>query len=140
MNKQRFFTILLGLSAILALLIYLQSYLSLFKPYSQFSWGSYLFFILFTVGVYFVADRAKDSPNLNTFSSVILGVIFVKMIFIIIILLIYKKIAAPDSAWFLAPFFLIYLVFTIFEVYFMSKLGRVKPAKSIKSEVHSTNK
>ena len=135
MKRPLFFKILLGLSAFLALLIHLLSFLSLFESYSLFSWGSFCFFILFTMAVFFIAERAKDSPNLNTFSSVILGVIFIKMIFIIIILLIYKKTTNPESAWFLVPFFLIYLVFTIFEVYFMSKLGRIKPSKSINSEV-----
>jgi hypothetical protein len=44
-------------------------------------------------------------------------------------IVIYKKVANPESLWFLIPFFLIYLVFTIFEVYFMNILGRVKPNK-----------
>ena len=135
MNKPDFFKTLASISTGLALVLFLMSFISLFKGHQIFSWISLGFFLFFTIGVYFLAERAAHSPNLNNFSSVIFGVIFMKMAFIVIMVLIYKKIMDPVSPWFLVPFFLIYVVFTIFEVYFMTKLARINPAKPEKSEV-----
>ena len=140
MSKKRFFKNLMGLSASLALILLLLPFIPFFEGHEIFSWLSLGFFILFTIGVYYIAEKAAQSPNLNTFSSVILGVIFLKMVFIIFIVLIYKKAMDPGSPWFLVPFFLIYIVFTIFEVYFMNKLARIKPSKPEKSEVQSSSK
>lgn len=130
MSPIPFYKYLLSLSLGLALLVFLSSFTTTFEEHQIFSWASLVFFISFTIGVYLLAERAAQSPNLSTFSSVILGVIFVKMLFIILIVLIYKKAVNPSSAWFLLPFFVIYLGFTIFEVYFMGKLGQVKPNKN----------
>ncbi|MFT5168760.1 MAG: hypothetical protein ACI8P3_004005 [Saprospiraceae bacterium] len=140
MNKLDFFKNLIGLSTGLMLVIFLLPYIPLFKGHQLFFWMNLGFFLLFTIGVYYLAEKAAYSTNLHTFSSVILGVIFMKMVFIIIIVLIYKKTMNPGSPWFLVPFFLIYVVFTIFEIYFMTKLARIKPPKSEKSEVQSSSK
>jgi len=137
MSKSLFFKYLISLSLGFVPIIIAQSFIPVFQDHQVFSWVSLLFFILFTFGVFYLAEKAAQSPSLNIFSSVILGVIFIKMIFIIFIVLVYKELANPNSPWFLIPFFIIYLVFTIFEVYFMSKLGKTKPKKS---EVQSTNK
>ncbi len=140
MSKPAFFKNLIILSLGLGLIVLLQSFIPILEKHLLLSVSSLIFFIFFTIGVYFLAEKAAQSPNLNTFSSVVLGVIFIKMVFILFIIMIYKKQVNPDEAWFLIPFFLIYLAFTIFEVYFMSKLGRIKPEKSKKREVQSTDK
>lgn len=139
MTKQSFFKGLAGVSVGLGLLLLLQNFFPPIKEHQVFNWISWFFFIVFTLLVYIMADRAAKSPNLNVFSSVILGVIFIKMVFILFAVVIYKKVAAPESLWFLIPFFIIYLTFTIFEVYFISILGKTKPIKSNNSEVQSTD-
>ncbi len=141
MSKNKFYKSLIGLSASMALALFLLSFIPIFREHQVFSWLNLLFFILFTLSVYIIAEKASQSPNLSTFSSVILGVIFIKMIFIIIIVLIYREMTNPGSGGgFLGPFFLIYVVFTIFEVYFMMKLARVKPPKRENSEIQSSSK
>ena len=138
MNRNRFFKTLTFVALGLIPLLFLLSYIPDLQAHQIFIWINWAFFLLFTIGVYFLAEKAANDPNLNTFSRVIMGVIFVKMILILIVVLIYKKTMNPEGAWFLLPFFIIYLVFTIFEVYFMNKLGRIKPPKSGSSEVQSS--
>lgn len=140
MSKSQFFKSLITITFSLAIIIFLLAIIPLFQGHQIFSWVCLGFFLFFTIGVYFLANKAAHSPNLNDLTSVIVGVIFLKMVFIIIIVLIYKKTMNPDSPWFLVPFFLIYLVFTIFEVYFMTKLAKTKPAKAEKSEIQSSGK
>ncbi len=140
MSKKLFYKNFLFLSVGLALLLMVQFFIPVLKEHLIFSWTSWVFFVFFTYGVYVMAERAAKSPNLNTFTSIILGVIFIKMLFIMVIVLIYKNTVNPTNAWFLLPFLIIYLAFTIFEVYFMNKLGRIKPPlKTKESEVQSTS-
>lgn len=127
MNKAQFFKSLLLLASGLWILLFALSYFPVFQEHQIFIWSSWGMFFLFTIGVYFFAEKAAYSPNLHTFSAVSLGVIFIKMVFILILVIIYKEAVNPSDIWFLIPFFIIYLCFTIFEVYFMSKLGRIKP-------------
>lgn len=124
----------------LGLILFLQGFFPPLQPHIGFIWACWGFFVLFTIGVYFLADNAAKSTNIHTFSSVVLGVIFIKMVFILMMIVVYKKIANPESLWFVIPFFLIYLVFTIFEVYFMNILGKVKPNKSKTSAVQDEDK
>lgn len=140
MTKSVFFKNLILISLGLGLMVTAQAFIPLLAEHLMLSISSLIFFIGFTVGVYFLAERAAHSSNLHTFSSVILGVIFIKMVFILFIIVLYKKEVNPENSWFLIPFFLIYLAFTIFEVYFMSKLGRIKPQKSKEREVQSADK
>ncbi len=126
MQAKQFFTQLGILSLGIALLLLLQNWIPALYEHRFLSWGFVLFFILFTSGTYFVADRAAQSSNLNDFSSVILGSIFGKMIFTVMIVVLYAEGKEFDSLLFLIPFFGIYIVFTIFEVYFMTKVGKTK--------------
>ena len=126
MNQRSFFFQLGSLSVGVAAILFLLHLIPLFQTDQTLSWASWLFFILFTIIVYFVAFRAALSENLHTFSSVIVGVVIGKMILSVLVVLVYVKLSQPESRFFLIPFFVVYFAFTIFEVYFMSKLGKMK--------------
>jgi len=130
MDRSVFFKNLIGLGLAMAAFIFASSFIPVLKAHQLFSWATLLFFNFFTLIVFIWAERTAHSSNQHAFSAVILGVIFMKMVFIVLFVLVYSKAAKPENTWFLLPFFIIYLGFTIFEVYFMSKLGRVKPKKN----------
>lgn len=61
--------------------------------------------------------------------GVILGATFGKIFFSLFLVIIYNHIAQPSSKVFIIPFFIVYLIFTIFETYLMMQLGQnSKPA------------
>lgn len=126
MPKRSFYNQLVGLSLGIAVLLLVLGFIPLFQIDISVSWISLLFFILFTVVVFYVAENAALSSNPHTFTSVIMGVVIGKMFFSIIIILVYIKLMNPESRYFLLPFFIIYFSFTIFELHFMTKLGKIK--------------
>ena len=126
MAKRSFYKQLLGLSVGIAALLFSLNFIPLFQADISVSWISWFFFISFTIGVFYFAEKAALSANPHTFTSVIMGVVIGKMFFSIIIILLYVKLANPTSRYFLLPFFAIYFSFTIFELHFMTKLGKIK--------------
>jgi len=126
MTKRSFFNRLGGLSLGIAILLIGLNFIPLFQADISVSWVSWLFFIIFTVGVFYTAENAALSTNAHTFTSVIMGVVIGKMFFSILIILLYVKLMIPETRYFLIPFFIIYFSFTIFELQFMTKLGKLK--------------
>ena len=126
MTKRSFFTRLGGLSIGVAALLISLSFIPLFQKDISISWVSWLFFIIFTVVVFFVSESAALSANPHNFTTVIMGVVIGKMFFSVLIILMYVKMMNPETRYFLIPFFIIYFAFTIFELQFMTKLGKMK--------------
>jgi hypothetical protein len=127
MTKRSFFNQLGGLSVGVAALLIILNFLPQFQADIAVSWISWLFFILFTIAVFYIAQKAALGPNPHTFTTVIMGVVIGKMFFSVLIILLYVKLMTPESRYFLLPFFTIYFSFTIFELHFMTKLGKMKP-------------
>lgn len=76
--------------------------------------------------MFFGGQRAAKSADKYFFSNLIMPFTFIKMLFAVAGLVIYKKIWHPETKYFLLPFFFVYLVFTIFETFFMVKLANSK--------------
>ncbi len=87
------------------------------------SWATILIFVVFSGVVYFMSSYAARQPNKNFYSSVILLVMMTKMFLCILMVAIYVKFYGPTSNHFLIPFFAIYILYTIFEVHFMTRIG-----------------
>lgn len=105
--------ILLGLNQIEAL-----------KPYADFSWICLAAFMGITVFMFLIGEKSAQSPNKNAFTSAALGFIMGKMMLAVIVILTYNKFAEPESKIFIVPFFIVYIIYTIFETYFMMKLAK----------------
>ena len=82
-------------------------------------------FVSLSVLMYLAGYRAAMSENKNDFTNAILGFTVAKMFLAILVLIGYTQLARPQDKLFIIPFFGIYLIYTIFETYFMMKLGRM---------------
>jgi hypothetical protein len=98
-----------------------------FQPFAVFSWCSLGLFFLLTIAMYFSGYSAAKSNNKNDFTTVAIGFSGGKIFLSAILILIFTELAKPESKLFILPFFGIYVLYTIFEVYFMMRLGRLKP-------------
>ncbi len=125
MPYRSFLLQLAGLTGILVLLTLLLGVVAPLADFQGIVGVSILFFVLFSIVVYWLAGKAARSTNKYSFTHVTFLFIFGKLLFSVIIVLAYKKIAAPDTNWFVIPFFFIYLCYSIFETSFMMKLGRI---------------
>ncbi|MCO6478563.1 MAG: hypothetical protein J5I94_18165 [Phaeodactylibacter sp.] len=124
--SQRSFFIQLGiLSFITAALLFFLNRLPPLQAYSALSWISLAVFIALSTFMYRAGYRAATSDNKNDFTNAVLGFTVGKMFLAILVILGYSQLAQPPDKLFIIPFFAIYLIYTIFETYFMMKLGRM---------------
>lgn len=126
MNHRNFFIQLGVISLGTFLILFLLHQIPQFSPFQSFSYASCLGFILFSSGMYFLSYRAAMSADKNLFLQQVLITTFMKMGLCIFIIIGYFKLAEPSSKMYAIPFLIVYLIFTIFETYFMMKLSKVK--------------
>ena len=92
-------------------------------------------FILSTVPVFtgivafafILGERTARSQNKNTFVHFVMMLILLKMFLCVMMVVYHVKVNEPETKMFVIPFLLIYLIFTIFEVFVLEKLSRTKP-------------
>ena len=126
MSYRSFFLQLGGVSLGTFLLLLLANQHPEFQPFQIFSYSSLIGFILFSSLMFFLTHRAALSSDKNLFLQQVMGTTFIKMLFCIMIIVGYFKLAAPSSKMYAIPFLAVYLIFTIFETYFMMKLSKIK--------------
>ena len=84
------------------------------------------FFILFSLLVFYLMDRSRDSKDMYQFSRLFMISVFVKMVFyLFIVVYMVRKMNVPSESL-IVPSLLIYLGFTIYETYFLMKLSKKK--------------
>jgi len=96
-----------------------------FADVQPIAWISLGIFVLLSVVMYYAGRKAAFSDNKHDFTNVSLGVTIGKIFIAILFILGYNQLMQPDSRFFIIPFFLMYLIYTIFETYIMMKLGRL---------------
>lgn len=127
MTHRRFFTQLLLVITLTGLVLFALLNFKPFDAYVSLSGILLAFFAMLTTGVYIAASKAALSKDKNAFTRLVMICSFVKMFMAILVVVVYHKFLKPQDNYFLIPFFLIYIVFTVFETALMSKLGKVKP-------------
>lgn len=125
MNQKSFFTKLTLLTGGVALLLYP---LYLFAPQAQthgaFSIATVLLFILVCVGLYYAGASAARARNKHAFTNLVSVSVFGKMALAVAYLFLYQKVMQPANEWYVGIFLLCYVVYTGFEVWFMTGLAK----------------
>lgn len=94
------------------------------RAYQALGWISLVGFTALSGLMFWAGRKAALSKNKNDFTSAVLGFTMGKMFLAVIIIYAYMKLAQPADKLFVIPFFGVYVVYTVFETYFMMKLGR----------------
>ncbi|NET36444.1 MAG: hypothetical protein F6K19_31185 [Cyanothece sp. SIO1E1] len=115
--------LLLGLGVLAVVLILGQQ--AQFSVYLDISTVSLIFFTVLSIIVFHLGLRMVQSRNKNDFSRLVLGFTGFKMMLSVAVVFIYQSVVEPTDRWFVIPFLLIYVVYTIFETYFLMRLGRM---------------
>lgn len=126
MTKGRFYSTLAILSIIVSIGMALLLQTSLLQAYSGITAGSIIFFVLLSIVVYHLGFRIAHLENKNAFTSFIMAFIFGKMMLSLIFLACFYILSQPSNKYFLVPFFLVYLCYTIFETYVLSVVGNME--------------
>lgn len=121
------------LSFVIGVIISILSSLALyhiFDLFTSYCYGtdvvkwSILFFVFFTITIYIIGRKTISHQNLNLFSGLIMMSMLFKILFSVIFVLSLKSIYSLNDPRHIVPFLLSYLVFTVFEVYFMSVMAK----------------
>ena len=119
-----FYIQLLIITLISAAILFGINQIELMAPYFWFSWICLGFFILFTLAMYYFGSKSAKSENKNEFTNVVVGFMAGKMFLAAMTILMYSEIVQPTSKIFILPFFIVYIIYTAFETYFMMKVGK----------------
>lgn len=110
-----------GIASIAAAALHLLPRLA---PYWSFSLATVLLFTVLSIGAFYAGKRASGAANKHLFTSVIMGFTLLKMMLSGITIFLYHLLAEPADKIFVLPFFILYLIFTIFEAFVMIKQAR----------------
>ena len=93
-----------------------------------FSLGFYSLFVFLTMSVFVfrVAKKKIVHPDKSKFISFIISNMLLKMFVTVITVLLYFILMKPVTKYFIVPFLTIYIIFTIFETYFLLKIANEK--------------
>lgn len=99
------------------------------EPFSDLSIHSFLVFGAIVVLAYVLGKRAALSGAKFVFIRMTILFIFVKMFIGVGLVVYHVRSELPEDKTFIIPFLIIYLIFTIFEIYVLEKLGRIQPVR-----------
>lgn len=120
MSAGRFFQLLFITLGILGVILYLMSFNSKIHEYIDIAYYSIPAFTLLSVAVYFLTEYMEKQKNKGMLINLVIINVMFKFLIAIGIVMIYHKSKDPQDGIFVLPFIIIYVVFTIFETYFMS--------------------
>lgn len=126
MENSNFFKQLTFISLPTAAIVYLVHQIPILKPHALLGWISLLFFIGLSIFMFFVGRKAAASENKNNFTNVFLIFLMLKLFLCAGLMIGYLKILEPETKLFVLPFFGLYIIYTVFEVLFLIKLGQTQ--------------
>lgn len=125
MTTQVFFIRLAALTAATAaLLAALYLWAPPAKAHGWFMSLTVLLFVLVCTGLFFAGKSAAGSSSKFAFNNLVSASVFGKMLLAVAFLFVYQQVAQPANEWYVGIFLLTYIVYTSFEVWFMTKLAR----------------
>jgi len=126
MSRRQFFAQLSLLTLIVALVLGSTLFFSTYDQDKLFSWLTLLFFVILTIAMYFIANQSVKSQNKSRFIALSMGFTLFKMILCVAIAVTYRVSVTNVSYHFVFILLGIYVVYTIFETYFLMKLSKIK--------------
>lgn len=127
MNRRSFSIQLTLLTVVVAIIIVGLQQLPGVPPFQLYAWVSLLIFVALSIAMYAMGYRAAQSTDKYAFINVALLMMIFKMFLAVAVAVTYKLKAENSSMVFVALFLGIYVVYTIFETYFMMRLSKMKP-------------
>lgn len=89
-----------------------------------FAVGTAAAFLALCIALFFAGKRAARSSNKHSFTQLVIGSVFGKMLGSLAFLLIYREEAKPENAWYVGIFLILYALYMVFELWFMTRLAK----------------
>lgn len=127
MNRRQFYTSLGGTMGICGFLLVIIHSFDLFRSHWLLSLCSVALFVVLSVLNFNLGAIAVRSDNKYLYNNIIIGNFVSKLLFSLILVAVYVKFWSPEDSYFVLPFIVVYIIFTIFETAFMMKQSNVNP-------------
>lgn len=83
-----------------------------------------LCFVLFSLFIFFYAYNTSRSDKLFSFNNVVVASFLIKLLMSIGFLMAFEKYFTPEGNAHIFHYILLYLIFTMYEVHFLTKLAK----------------
>ena len=127
MTNQQFFSALAAVTAATATLLgVLHVLLEPMQMHLPLSVSTLVIFVLLCIGLFVAGKKTARSTSKVAFNGLVSASVFGKMLLAIAILFVYQETNKPTNQWFVGLFLLVYVIYTVFEVWFMTKIAKEK--------------
>ncbi|MDF1698453.1 MAG: hypothetical protein P1U56_21560 [Saprospiraceae bacterium] len=126
MSKIRFFQLLFLTVALLAGILYFMSLNEKIYEHIDIAYYAIPAFTLLSVLIYFLTEHLDKQQNKGMMINLVIMNVMFKFLIAIGIVSMYHKLRDPKDGIFVLTFIIIYVIFTIFETYFMSVQAKSK--------------
>ncbi len=135
MPLNRFLFRLISITAVSFLIVLGSQSIPYFEGTFLFTIVGIVFFLVLTLIVFYAGQRAAKSSDVNSLTRLIMGLVFVKLFCCVILVAVYHKLFNPTDNHYLILFFLIYVIYTAFEVRLLGKINRAHGSQNPEAEV-----
>ena len=126
MSVGKFFQLLLITLGILAVIMYLLSLNAKINAYLDIAYYAIPSFALLSVIIFFLTEFLDRQPNKGILLNLVIVNVMFKFLIAVGVVAIYYHLRNPADGIFVLPFIIVYVIFTIFETYFMSLQAKSK--------------
>lgn len=116
---------LMAFSLIIAVFASVISVFPFMKSLQTFIWCSIGFFTISSAIIFFILKSGIRQKNNYSFISSVYLAMFAKMILCVGLVLAYFFMTKPGNIYFIIPFFVLYICYTVFETYFLVKESKL---------------
>jgi hypothetical protein len=125
MEQHKKFITQLGFCSFLSIvLILLLNTIPVFNTDQILYWISLVIFIIINIIGYFFGLKTANSSNKFDFSNLFIIVTMIKVFIFLLTFVAYSLLVEPSNKLYILPFFALYMIFTTFEVKFLTKIGK----------------
>ncbi len=121
MAPKIFYSFLIGISFLLAVLLWVVDIVLEIPVYSEMSYAAIFFLFLFNVFVFQKAKHYSENSDDKRYLGLIFANFLVKIVLVVGIPIVYVLLKKPQESWFIVPYIVIYIIFTIFETWYLNK-------------------
>lgn len=83
-------------------------------------------FSILSLSIYFITEMLERRDDKQALLNIVIINVMSKFVLTAAVIALYYKNTDPEDGIFVVPFILVYIVFTIFETYFMSEQAKTK--------------
>ena len=124
MTLSAFIKYLIYATIVSIVLFYVTNFMWPISMHQDLLWWSILCFVLLAVIIYFLVDRSMTRSGGKGMIGLVIFNVLLKLVFSFGFVAFYVKSKQPQDKAFIVPFLITYLVFTIFETWFLNEKAR----------------